>query len=44
MLGKLIHLGFDALLISTFLAGVKRSTGLTYVYHPSPLAPEPNRG
>ncbi|KAL5508098.1 hypothetical protein ACEPAH_5716 [Sanghuangporus vaninii] len=29
MLGKLVHLGFDALLISAFLAGVKRSTGLT---------------
>jgi len=28
-LGKLVHLGFDALLISTFLAGVKRTTGLT---------------
>lgn len=31
MLGKLVHLGFDALLISAFLAGVKRSTGLTCV-------------
>ncbi|KAF8803730.1 DUF1748-domain-containing protein [Phlegmacium glaucopus] len=29
MLGKLVHLGFDALLISAFLAGVKRTTGLT---------------
>jgi len=29
MLGKLVHIGFDALLISAFLAGVKRSTGLT---------------
>ncbi|KAL5487892.1 hypothetical protein ACEPAI_6000 [Sanghuangporus weigelae] len=29
MLGKLVHLGFDALLVSAFLAGVKRSTGLT---------------
>lgn len=29
MLGKLVHLGFDALLISAFLAGIKRSTGLT---------------
>jgi len=27
----LVHLGFDALLISAFLAGVKRTTGLTYV-------------
>lgn len=31
MLGKLVHLGFDALLISAFLAGIKRSTSLTYV-------------
>ncbi|KAI0775452.1 DUF1748-domain-containing protein [Irpex lacteus] len=29
MLGKLVHIGFDALLISAFLAGVKRNTGLT---------------
>ncbi|KAF9452014.1 DUF1748-domain-containing protein, partial [Macrolepiota fuliginosa MF-IS2] len=25
----LVHLGFDALLITAFLAGIKRSTGLT---------------
>ena len=31
MFGKLFHLGLDALLISAFLAGVKRSTGLTFV-------------
>lgn len=31
MFGKLFHLGVDALIISAFLAGVKRSTGLTYV-------------
>ena len=31
MLGKIFHLGIDALLISAFLAGIKRSTGLTYV-------------
>jgi len=31
MLGKLIHIGFDALLITAFLAGVKRCTGLTPV-------------
>jgi len=30
MLGKLAHYGFDAILISAFLAGVKRSTGLTF--------------
>ncbi|KAI0698863.1 DUF1748-domain-containing protein [Cytidiella melzeri] len=29
MLGKLVHIGFDALIISAFLAGVKRNTGLT---------------
>lgn len=40
MLGKLVHLGFDALLISAFLAGIKRTTSLTCV----PLEPSrPNR-
>jgi len=29
MFGRLFHLGVDALLISAFLAGIKRSTGLT---------------
>jgi len=29
MLGRLVHIGFDAILISALLAGVKRSTGLT---------------
>jgi len=29
MFGKLIHLGFDALLITALLAGIKRTTGLT---------------
>ncbi|KAF8533580.1 hypothetical protein BDD12DRAFT_898448 [Trichophaea hybrida] len=29
VLGKLAHYGFDAILLSAFLAGVKRSTGLT---------------
>ncbi|KAH8118498.1 hypothetical protein DFH11DRAFT_1567643 [Phellopilus nigrolimitatus] len=38
MFGKLIHLGFDALLISAFLAGIKRSTGLTLA-----LARVPNK-
>ena len=28
--GETVHLGFDALLFSAFLAGVKRTTGLTY--------------
>ncbi|KAI9453201.1 DUF1748-domain-containing protein [Lactarius psammicola] len=40
MFGKLMHLGFDALLISAFLAGVKRTTGLTCVCLPPSLAPE----
>ena len=31
MFGKLFHLGFDAVLIAAFLAGIKRSTGLTCV-------------
>lgn len=31
MFGSLFRLAFDALLVSAFLAGVKRSTGLTYV-------------
>jgi len=29
MLGKLVHLGIDAMLVAAFLAGVKRTTGLT---------------
>lgn len=29
---SLVHLGFDAMLISAFLAGVKRTTGLTYAH------------
>jgi len=29
VLGRLTHYAFDAILISAFLAGVKRSTGLT---------------
>lgn len=32
-LGRLTHFAFDAVLVSAFLAGVKRSTGLTYVYN-----------
>jgi len=30
MLGRLIHFSFDAVLISAVLAGMKRSTGLTF--------------
>ena len=33
-LGRLTHFAFDAVLVSAFLAGVKRSTGLTYVQYP----------
>ncbi|KAM6495695.1 DUF1748 domain containing protein [Amanita muscaria] len=29
MFGKLVHLTVDAVLVSAFLAGVKRTTGLT---------------
>jgi hypothetical protein len=29
MLGRLLHYGFDALAISTVLAGVKKTTGFT---------------
>jgi hypothetical protein len=40
MLGKLVHIGFDALLITAFLAGVKRSTGLTYVLSITQTSPK----
>ena len=30
MFGKIVHLGFDALLVAALLAGIKRTTGLTY--------------
>jgi hypothetical protein len=36
-LGKIAHYGFDAILISAFLAGVKRSTGLTYDFPPDTI-------
>jgi hypothetical protein len=29
LLGKMVHIGIDAVLISTVLSGIKRSTGLT---------------
>ncbi|CRG90032.1 hypothetical protein PISL3812_07073 [Talaromyces islandicus] len=31
--GRLTHYAFDAVLISAFLAGIKRSTGLTTLAH-----------
>jgi len=41
-LGRLTHIAFDAVLISAFLAGVKRSTGLTYVpFFLQPPQPQP---
>lgn len=40
-LGRLTHYAFDAVLVSAFLAGVKRSTGLTYVSNP-PSSPSPS--
>ncbi|KAF3314679.1 hypothetical protein TWF173_004493 [Orbilia oligospora] len=30
LLGKIIHLSVDAVIVSAFLAGVKRSTGLSF--------------
>ncbi|KAI4653645.1 hypothetical protein J4E93_001412 [Alternaria ventricosa] len=42
VLGKVAHYAFDAVLISAFLAGVRRSTGLTYVpINPSQAPPNP---
>ncbi|PVU88494.1 hypothetical protein BB559_005555 [Furculomyces boomerangus] len=35
MLGKLIHFGFDLVLISALLAGIRRTTGLTEDEDPS---------
>ncbi|KAF1827610.1 DUF1748-domain-containing protein [Dissoconium aciculare CBS 342.82] len=39
-LGRLTHWAFDAVLISAFLAGVKRSTGLTI--RPDSFSDSPN--
>lgn len=39
-LGRLTHYAFDAILISAFLAGIKRSTGLTYAI---PILSSPTR-
>lgn len=35
VLGRLAHYAIDAALVSTVLAGVRRSSGFTYVYHDS---------
>ncbi|OCK78483.1 DUF1748-domain-containing protein [Lepidopterella palustris CBS 459.81] len=42
VLGKLVHLGIDAVLLSAFLAGVKRSTGLTPSIRTDALSDSPN--
>jgi len=40
VLGRLTHYAFDALAISTVLAGVKKQTGFGYVFYiPSSLLP-----
>ena len=31
VLGKLVHYAFDAVLLSTVIAGVRRSSGFSYV-------------
>jgi len=40
VLGRLTHYAFDAVLLSAFLAGIKRSSGLTYAPPPSPVNSE----
>ncbi len=32
MIGRLVHYAFDAAMVSTVLAGVRRSSGFTYVH------------
>ncbi|KAH9863347.1 hypothetical protein IAQ61_009624 [Plenodomus lingam] len=41
VLGKVAHYAFDAVLISAFLAGVRRSTGLTPSVKPDQFAENP---
>jgi len=38
VLGRITHFAFDAILISAFLAGIKRSTGLTPSFRSDKLA------
>ncbi|KAI6888918.1 hypothetical protein KC318_g8378 [Hortaea werneckii] len=40
-LGRLAHYTFDAVLVSAFLAGVKRSTGLTPSLKPESFSESP---
>ncbi|KAK7544407.1 uncharacterized protein J3D65DRAFT_609483 [Phyllosticta citribraziliensis] len=42
VLGRLTHYAFDAVLFSAFLAGVKRSTGLTPSVKPESLTQSDN--
>ncbi|TAQ91146.1 hypothetical protein B7494_g494 [Chlorociboria aeruginascens] len=42
VLGRLTHYAFDAVLISAFLAGMKRSTGLTPSFKKEGLIENPN--
>ncbi|GAB1734305.1 hypothetical protein KC367_g2359 [Hortaea werneckii] len=41
VLGRLAHYTFDAVLVSAFLAGVKRSTGLTPSLKPESFSESP---
>ncbi len=41
-LGRITHYAVDAVLISAFLAGVRRSTGLTYVHVQSTVVSAPD--
>ncbi|EMD65792.1 hypothetical protein COCC4DRAFT_29909 [Bipolaris maydis ATCC 48331] len=42
VLGKVAHYAFDAVLISAFLAGVRRSTGLTPSLKPDSFSENPS--
>ncbi|GAB7366724.1 hypothetical protein MBLNU230_g0681t1 [Neophaeotheca triangularis] len=42
VLGRLTHYAFDAVLVSAFLAGVKRSTGLAPSIKPDTFSESPN--
>ncbi|KAG8163688.1 hypothetical protein KVR01_006985 [Diaporthe batatas] len=41
-LGRLVHYGVDAILISTILAGIRRSTGLTPSFKSEKIAGDSN--
>ncbi|KAF2198086.1 DUF1748-domain-containing protein [Delitschia confertaspora ATCC 74209] len=42
VLGRVAHYAFDAVLLSAFLAGVRRSTGLTPSMKPEQFSESPN--